>query len=463
MTGTLWIALTMYSHAEITPFHELVVSQIDQNTFAIGTNHRTVLPAVIVQSSDIENLSIKHPSLSYSPLGPKQTHSFKLTTNSPSEAILLAQQLSREGWKSWVDMTIAKTTTTVEFNDPHYAGQWYVDTLDMVTLWEKSLGDPNTRVAIIDSGIDIEHPDLSERMLAPYDAFSNDNDPSPNDGEYCSSGNSGICDEHGTAVAGISVAANNYSGIVGLCPECSLIPIKMLGEGNSALSADIAAFEHAIANDAWVINNSWGYVEPVSAPEPLMNVIKRAQIETRNGLGSVVVFASGNDNRMLEAGELCGIEGVLCISAVDSYGRPTAYTNYGSDVDVAAPSATVSIAPNESLTVNFGGTSASAPVVSGIAGWILSVQPHLTSAEVSELIIRTAQQSPLITPDENGHHDKYGFGIISPLQIHDDLFPPEIEEPNKGGCSTLAMPPSPVMIPKVLPFLLGFMMWVRRR
>jgi len=463
MTATLLIALTMYAQAETIPFHKLGVSHINQNTFAIGTHHRTVLPAVIVQSSNIKNLSIEHPFLSYSPLGPKETQSFKLTTNSPSEAIMLAQQLSKEGWNAWVDMQMRKTSTTVDFNDPHYAGQWYLDTLDMVTLWEKSLGDPNTRVAIIDSGIDIEHPDLSEQTLAPYDAFSDDNDPSPNEGEYCWSGNSGICDEHGTAVAGISVAAQNESGIVGLCPECSLIPIKMLGEGNSALSADIAAFEHAIANDAWVINNSWGYVEPVSAPQPLITVIQRTQSETRNGLGSVVVFAAGNDNRMLETGELCGIDGVLCISAVDSYGRPTAYTNYGSDVDVAAPSATVSIAPNESLTVNFGGTSAAAPVVSGIAAWILSVQPDLTSADVSELIIRTAQQSPLITPDENGHHDKYGFGIISPLQIHDDLFPPEIEEARKGGCSTLATTLSPVMISQVLPFLLGFMMWVRRR
>ena len=65
MTATLLIALTMYAQAETIPFHKLGVSHINQNTFAIGTHHRTVLPAVIVQSSNIKNLSIEHPFLSF--------------------------------------------------------------------------------------------------------------------------------------------------------------------------------------------------------------------------------------------------------------------------------------------------------------------------------------------------------------------------------------------------------------
>ena len=89
-------------------------------------------------------------------------------------------------------------------------------------------------------------------MISPYDAFSDDDDPSPNPGEYCWSGGNGICDEHGTAVAGIAVASRNDAGIVGICPDCSLIPIKMLGDGNGALSADIASFEHASVH--WILD-----------------------------------------------------------------------------------------------------------------------------------------------------------------------------------------------------------------
>ena len=421
-----------------------------------------LLPSVILQTSDLQGFQQTHPNLKLQRLGPKTTQSFRIDTTTTTKAVALADQLSIEGWSASVDMQTIKTPFELSFNDPNYAGQWYLDTLDMVTLWEKSLGDSEIRVAVIDSGIDIAHPDFSDKLISPYDAHADDDDPSPNDGEYCWTGASGICDEHGTAVSGIAVAANNDSGIVGICPSCSLIPIKMLGDTVGALSADVAAFEHAIANDAAVINNSWGYIEPMSAPQPLINVIARAQTETRNGLGALVVFAAGNDNRMLEDGELCSIEGVLCVSAVDSYGRPTAYTNFGDDVDVSAPSATVSIAPNESLTTNFGGTSAAAPVVSGLAGWILSVRPDLNSQEVADLIIQNSQQSPLITPDENGHHDKYGFGMLSPLNIYETLYPPDTEYPQKAGCSTLAIAPSSVINSYILPLLLGCLFWMRR-
>jgi hypothetical protein len=82
---------------------------------------------------------------------------------------------------------------------------------------------------------------------------------------------------------------------------------------------------------------------------------------------------------------------------------------------------------------------------------------------VEDLIIRIVEQLLLITPDENGHHDKYGFGVISPINIHTELFPPEIEEPNKGGCSTLASSSSPVMFSQLLSFLVAWMIWVRRK
>ena len=458
---SLLYSLTLTVSAK--PFHQLSIEQQSFERFTLDQQERLILPSVIVTTSDINLFVQLHPELLLSPLGPKGTHSWLIDASTPAEAIELAHELSVSGWSAWVDMSLPKKSFDLTINDPNYSGQWYLDTLDMLTLWESSWGDSSVRVAVIDSGIDITHPDLTPNMVTPYDAFSDDDDPSPNPGEYCWSGANGICDEHGTAVAGIAVASRNDSGIVGICPECSLIPIKMLGDGNGALSADIASFEHAIANDAAVINNSWGYTQPIAAPQPLVDIIQRAQTETRDGKGAVVVFAAGNDNREVIEGELCGIEGVVCVSAIDSYGRPTAYTNYGADVDVAAPSATVSIAPFESLTTNFGGTSAAAPVVSGLAGWILSVNPDLTSSEVADIIIDTAEQSPLITPDEFGHHAKYGYGVVSPLSIHTSFFPPEAEEPSKGACNTLASTPSSVMFSHLWTLLFGLIVWVRRR
>lgn len=311
------------------------------------------------------------------------------------------------------------------WNDEHVGGQWYLDELGMDALYARSHGSADVRLAVVDSAIDIQHPDLAAKVSDPYDAFGEDDDPSPNPGEYCTDGSSDICDEHGTAVSGISAAiGDNEVGIVGLCPECTLVPIKLLGEGDGSLSADIGAYQHARDTDAWVINNSWGYTTHVPAPAMLASLIEEVATLNRDGLGAVVVFAAGNDDRRLRDDEIEALPHVLCVSAIDSYQNPTNYTNYGDPVDVAAPSATVSIAPGGGMTTTFGGTSAAAPVVAGLAGWALSIRPDLTGDEIAQLIIDTAVQSPLVVPDESGHADYYGYGVISPVGLWEALEPP---------------------------------------
>jgi len=172
----------------------------------------------------------------------------------------------------------------------------------------------------------------------------------------------------------------------------------------------------------------------------LVSVITRATTEGRSGLGTVVVFAAGNDNREIISGEMCDLPNVICASAINSYGQPTNYTNYGSSVDIAAPSATVSIAPNNELTIYFGGTSAAAPVISGIAAWILSVKPDITEEECRNILLNSAEPSPLVQADENGHHPKYGYGVINTTKIIQHLFPNDsIHEENKSsGCSKIS-------------------------
>ncbi len=329
------------------------------------------------------------------------------------------------------------------FDDPEYDRQWYLDELGMEPLFDVSLGDPSIRVAVIDSGIDIAHPDLAAGIVDPYDAYDDDADPSPNPGEFCNGSSTAICDEHGTAVSGVIAArANNGEGIVGLCSACTLVPIKLLGDGMGALSGDIAAFEHAIESDAGVINNSWGFVDPTTVPAPLADVIHRAATEPRGGKGAVVVFAAGNDDRELGNDEMEALADVLCVGATDVYGAPTAYTNTGDALDVAAPSATYSTAPG-GYTDAFGGTSAAAPVVSGLAAWILSVSPDLTAAEVHAVIVETAQKSPMVTFDAEGHHPIYGYGNLAPDAILARLFPVDTgseEGPKACGCSGTGQP-----------------------
>jgi len=156
------------------------------------------------------------------------------------------------------------------------------------------------------------------------------------------------------------------------------------------------------------------------------------------------VFAAGNDNREIENDELQAMPEVLCVSATDSYGRYTNYTNSGASVDIAAPSATVSLAAGGGTTTTFGGTSAAAPVVAGLAGWALSIRPDLSAEDLHEALIASAVPSPLVTHGADGHHPVYGYGNIDPLALWELLEPSSgphspgtgpTDEP-KGGCAT---------------------------
>jgi serine protease len=340
------------------------------------------------------------------------------------------------------------------FDDPQYGGQWYLQDLAMEPLYAISEGDPSIVIAVIDSGIDVAGTDLAAGIVGALDVFAGDDDPSPEE----------LGDVHGTAVTGIAGArADNGFGIVGMCPSCSLVAIKLLGDDASAMSTVVAAYEYAIEKNAAVINNSWGYDEPFAAPSSIAAAIEDARTRSRDGKGALVVFAAGNDDRGLEDEELTGLPGVLCVSAIDSYGNPTNYTNYGPSVDVSAPSATVTIGPGDTILTNFGGTSAAAPVVSGLAGWALSVDPSLTAGELGELLISTSVPNPLVEYDADGHNDVYGYGTISPANLVAALFPdsggPGASDSGKeseGGCGCGASRSSAA-------FLLAIALVARRR
>lgn len=351
----------------------------------------------------------------------------------------------------------------VEFDDPMFEGQWYHEELQSQVLWALTLGDPDVRVAVVDSAIELSHPDLAAGLEDPYDAFDDDADPSPNPGEFCLNSTTDICDEHGTAVSGIIGArGNNGEGVVGFCPECTIVPIKLLGEGMGSMSREVASYEHAIEQDVAVINNSWGYIYSIPAPEALAELVYEASTENRGGLGAVVVWAAGNDDRDIEDDEVQVLPEVLCVSATDRYGNWTNYTNRGPGVDVSAPSATVTTSYGGGYTETFGGTSAASPVAAGIAAWIIAHRPELTSEEVRTLMIDTAVQNPGVTFDEDGHHDIFGFGLVSPTLIVEALTPVEPGDDDDGaGCECEASLAPAREAGLVLPGLAA--LWLLRR
>ncbi len=333
------------------------------------------------------------------------------------------------------DLWLAHTRHAIAIppNDPRYAGQWYLDRIDVESAWRLSSGAAEVSIAIIDGGCATEHPDLVDKMDPGYDAADDDDDPNPQIGFPG--------DNHGTAVAGVAAAStDNGVGMAGTCPECRLRCVRLLPEdgGPVPVSADVAAFDFAVEQGAWIINNSWGFSQPMPAPADLAAAIQHAATAGRDGKGSLVVFAVGNDSRRLGNDELPALPGVLGVGATNNFDQLTQFSNTGRAVDVVAPTGTLATdlpgAAGEDpgdYTHLFGGTSSAAPVVSGLAGLLMAAAPDRTAQAIHDALTETAAQSLYAAElGADGHDPEYGFGVVQPAAALRQLL--GLPEPGEG-------------------------------
>jgi len=299
-------------------------------------------------------------------------------------------------------------------NDPRFPGQWYFANLNMPEAWGLSQGDSGTTVVVVDTGCDLNHVDLVSKLDPGKDVVDGDDDPSYDPADSGSG--------HGTSCAGIvGAATDNDEGIAGACPECRLRCVRLLSDSAVPLSADVDAYQFALDVDADVISNSWGFVDPIPAPTALAAAIDNVAKNGRGGKGAVVVFAAGNDDRELGDDELEALPGVVCVGAINNFDESAPFTNRGNALDVVAPTGTLTTDPTGAdgedpgdYTSNFGGTSSACPVVAGVAGLLVSAAPEKTSAEIADILVKTARPAPYAEPDANGHDPIYGYGIIDP-------------------------------------------------
>lgn len=301
-------------------------------------------------------------------------------------------------------------------DDPRYPGQWYLAHIGIEDAWRIETGNESTTIVVIDNGCDLTHPDLVPRLDPGYDVFDQDEDPSFLPGDR---GN-----EHGTACAGIvGAAGDNGIGIAGACPECRVRCIRLLGPTGSLIpiSSDVQAFELADEWGAAVVSNSWGFEAGLPVPGTVARAMESLYDEGRGGLGSLVVFAAGNDSRELDPAEITGVRGVVTVGAINNFDEATSFSNSGIDLDVTAPTGTLTTdiqgAEGESdgeYTSLFGGTSSSCPVVAGVAGLLFAAAPDSTAERVGSVLNETARPAPFATPGEDGHDLLYGYGIVDP-------------------------------------------------
>lgn len=338
--------------------------------------------------------------------------------------------------------------------DPFLADQWHLQNSGtqfnsslglkvgadarVVKAWQKmgSLGDESCIVAIIDDGFDINHPDLNSdgKVVAPWDFQTRSPDPRPKsvtpfDGDY-----------HGTACAGIAIGISNNIGVLGVAPACRLMPIRWSGTINDDTIE--AWFDYVRVNGAWIVNCSWGTVAANNVLSTRQNeAIEDCARRGRNGLGCVIVFASGNANRNINDPEKGHVNGfaihpdVISVAASNSLDERSEYSNFGNEITVCAPSdghggrglltcdmsgkfkfQGIEYAAGYAAgdyTKMFGGTSGAAPVVAGVCALILSYDRQLTAMQVKEIVQRSARQIGDLSTYKNGHSILHGYGCIN--------------------------------------------------
>ena len=329
-------------------------------------------------------------------------------------------------------------------NDTLFANQWHLQNTsqtggtagadaNITSAWDTVKGT-GVAIAIVDDGLQHTHPDLQpnyrpdlsrdfNETVGSFNAY--DNDPSPNAWE-----------SHGTSAGGVAAArGNNSTGVSGAAPNAFLAGLRLTAGASTDLTeADALSY---LKDDIDIYNNSWGPSDDgqtLQAPNPLTaGVLHAGATQGRNGLGNIYVWSGGNGQQNKDNVNYDGYANsryTIAVAAIDHNGKQSSYSEPGAPLLVSGYSSGTSSgitttdlvgADGESsgdYTSSFGGTSAAAPLVSGVVALMLEANPTLTWRDVQHVLVETAKKNDPTDSDwkvngagRNINH-KYGFGAI---------------------------------------------------
>jgi type VII secretion-associated serine protease mycosin len=273
-------------------------------------------------------------------------------------------------------------------NDLLYAPyQWNLPAIGTAAGWQLSKGNGNVKVAVIDTGVDLQHPDLMRHLQRGFNALNEQQPPQDDVG-------------HGTHIAGvIGAVVNNVEGVAGISWYNPILPVKVLDETGTGNSFDVArGIIWATDHGAKVINLSLGnYV----AGRFLHDAVRYAYAH------DVVLIAASGNEATDQPGYPAAYPEVLAVSAVNEQRQLAPFSNYGDYIDVVAPGVHIaSTFPGQSYAA-LSGTSMATPHVSALAALIRSRYPALSNREVMDVIRRSA-----VDLGAKGVDRKYGHGLI---------------------------------------------------
>jgi thermitase len=253
-------------------------------------------------------------------------------------------------------------------NDLYYSYQYGPQMMQTPSAWEVTQSTAAVKIAILDTGVQLKHPDLAAKLVNGRDFV--DGNLSPNDRNG-----------HGTHVAGIAGAVtNNAAGIAGVAPLASIMPVRVLGDDGSGSLIQIAnGIIYAVNQGAQVINLSLG---SEAGARTLQNAIQYAWDR-----GSVIVAAAGNDNSSVP-NYPAYYPNVIAVASTSPADTKSSFSNYGSWVEVAAPGDTILSTYPGSRYAYLSGTSMASPHVAGLAA-LLAAQGR-SNSQIRAIILRTA-------------------------------------------------------------------------
>jgi thermitase len=321
------------------------------------------------------------------------------------------------------DSIVQTTQSTFVPNDPYYGtaypsshngniDQWGPAAVSAPAAWSVTLGSPSIVIAIVDTGVDDSHPDLASKIVGEY--------------TYVGTIKDGF--GHGTHVAGIAAGAtNNNIGVAGMCPNCGILSVKVLNDQGSGYMSDVASgIIYAASHGARVISLSLG---GSGRSETLHSALDYALANN-----ALPVCAMGNAGSSSDTPEPAYWHDCLSVVATDQNGVKASFSNYGVKADVAAPGVAilstmptypVTLTTSRGYSMNYdalSGTSMATPMVSGIAGLVLSQNPNLTPAQVAGIIMSSSGDGTSWTPN-------LAFGVIDAYRavssaVHSDYVAP---------------------------------------
>jgi subtilisin family serine protease len=282
------------------------------------------------------------------------------------------------------------------FNDPilkDESDSWYLKAININNAWDKTTGNKNIVIAVIDNGFDLNHPELKDKSIKSYNVIDKTTDVSPS------------IENHGTHVSSTIIAnGNNNQGLIGICPDCSFMPIKVEDQNkNLSSSYIIDAILYAIKNKADVVNLSLGMLIPSGVNIPLqeqkdyINSSAKDEEEFWNDLfnyanenNTTCVIAAGNSNILTGFDPFQSSKNTIKVGAFDNNQSKANFSNFGPNTTIYAPGTNIFGAkPGNSYEV-LQGTSMAAPIVSGFVGLLKSMNKNLTNQQIISIINRNS-------------------------------------------------------------------------